>query len=52
MRRAISGSDGFSEKKKDDYIVFNYQFSQPDTFPDPNTAPGKEDVQIGTDGFR
>lgn len=40
IRNAIHGLGEFSESKRDDYVVFNYQFGHVNTFPPPSKAPG------------
>ncbi|KAL6079687.1 hypothetical protein QOT17_000802 [Balamuthia mandrillaris] len=45
-RRAIVGFPGFTESRKDDVIIFNYDFCFKTTFPDPNTAEDAETAYL------
>jgi hypothetical protein len=45
-REAITGCPGFTECKKDDYIVFNYSYAFSRNFPDPKKASTTKEARI------
>jgi RNA ligase len=45
-REAIKGANGFRECHKDDYIIFNYDYSFRGSFPHPNEAQDEKQARL------